>query len=71
MARNKSQHKIVVNYNFIHLISDNILVAFETLHYMRNHNKGKTGIIALKLDMNNAYDKVESYMENVSVKMGF
>ena len=22
------------------LISDNILVAFETLHYMRNHNKG-------------------------------
>ena len=25
------------------LITDNILVAFETLHYMRNHCTGKTG----------------------------
>ena len=41
------------------LISDNILVAFETLHYMRNHNKGKTGFMALKLDMSKGYDRVE------------
>ena len=54
------------------LISDNILVAFETLHYMRNHNAGKTGFMALKLDMSKAYDKVEwSYMEKLMVKMGF
>ncbi|KAK9988328.1 hypothetical protein SO802_028567 [Lithocarpus litseifolius] len=41
------------------LISDNILVAFETLHYLRNHNTGKTGYIALKLDISKAYDMVE------------
>ena len=41
------------------LISDNILVAFETLHYMRNHTKGKSGFMALKLDMSKAYNRVE------------
>ena len=54
------------------LISDNILVAFETLHYMRNHNHGKSGFMALKLDMSKAYDRVEwEYMERVMIKMGF
>ena len=54
------------------LISDNILVAFKTLHYMRNHNKGKTGFMAFKLDMSKEYDRVEwSFMEKVLVKMGF
>ena len=55
------------------LISDNILVAFETLHYMRNHNKGKLGFMALKLDMTKEYDRVEwSYMmEKVLIKIGF
>ena len=54
------------------LISDNILVAFETLHYMRNHNKGKSGFMALKLDIIKAYDRVEcEYMEKVMIKMGF
>ena len=28
-------------FMFERLILDNILVAFETLHYMRNHTKGK------------------------------
>lgn len=59
-------------FMFDHLISDNILVAFETLHYMRNHNKGKIGFMALKLDKSKAYDKVEwSFMENILVKMCF
>ena len=54
------------------LISDNILVAFKTLHYMRNHNKGKSGFMALKLDVSKAYDRVEwEYMEKVMIKMGF
>ena len=57
---------------FDRLISDNILVAFETLHHMRNHNKGKTGFMALKLDMSKAYDRVEwLFMEHVLMKMGF
>ena len=60
------------SFMFDRLISDNILVAFETLHYMRNHNKGNSGFMALKLDMSKAYDRVEwSFMEKVLVKMGF
>ena len=54
------------------LISDNIMVAFETLHYMRNHSSGKVGYMALKLDMSKAYDRVEwPYMEKLMKKMGF
>ena len=60
------------SFMFDRLISNNILVAFETLHYMRNHNKGNSGFMALKLDMSKAYDRVEwSFMEKVLVKMGF
>ena len=48
------------------LISYNILVALETLYYMRNHSMSKFGFIALKLDMSKAYDRVKwKYMENV------
>ena len=54
------------------LISDNIMVAFETLHYMRNHSLGETWYMALKLDMSKAYDRVEwLYMEKLMKKMGF
>ena len=38
-------------------ISDNILVAFETLHHMKSLKSKKTGFMAMKLDMSKAYDK--------------
>lgn len=54
------------------LMSDNILVTFETLHYMRNHCTGKAGYMALKPDMSKAYDRVEwGYMQQVLVNMVF
>ena len=54
------------------LITDNILVAFETLQYMKNHNSGNTGFMALKLDMSKAYDQVEwSFLKAMMIQMGF
>ena len=53
------------------LISNNILIAFESLHSMQKHT-GKEGFMAIKLDMSKVYDKVEwSYLQSVMEKMGF
>ena len=44
------------------LISDNILVAFESLHSMQKHI-GKEGYMTIKLYMSKSYDRVEwSYL---------
>lgn len=53
------------------LISDNILIAYEMVHYMRNKMSG-VGYAAVKLDMSKAYDRVEwRFLEEMMVKMGF
>ena len=41
------------------LITNNILIAFESLHYMKTSSSGKEGFMTLKLDMSKAYDRVE------------
>ena len=54
------------------LISNNILVASKTLHCMKKHNSNNSGYMALKLDMNKAYNWVEwSFMEDLMRNMGF
>lgn len=46
-------------FQVMRVIIDNILMAFETLHYMKHHQHGKSGYLALKLDMSKAYNCVE------------
>ena len=47
---------------FVHgrLIIDNVLVEFEAMHHINQKRSGQKGEMALKLDMSNAYDRIES-----------
>ena len=42
-----------------HLITDNVLVTYKSLHTMHCRRSGKRGSMALKLDITKAYDRVE------------
>ncbi|KAH7867439.1 hypothetical protein Vadar_033405 [Vaccinium darrowii] len=53
-------------------ISDNILVAHEVMHTLKNRRYGRKGWFALKLDMAKAYDRLEwGFIEGVLRKFGF
>ena len=54
------------------LITDNILIAFESLHHMKTTCTRKTSFMALKLDISKAYDRVEwLFLEKILLRMGF
>ncbi|XP_062093901.1 uncharacterized protein LOC133799929 [Humulus lupulus] len=53
------------------LITDNILVSFEVMHYMKRKRAGKEAFMAIKLDMSKVYDRVEwGFLEAMLQKMG-
>nr|XP_023876772.1 uncharacterized protein LOC111989214 [Quercus suber] len=48
------------------------MVAFETMHCINGRRKGKDPLMALKLDMSKAYDRVEwQYLEVIMRRLGF
>ncbi|KAA3470958.1 reverse transcriptase [Gossypium australe] len=54
------------------LITDNVLLAYEILHSMRNKRMGKKGLMALKIDMSKTYDRVEwDFLKQMMARMGF
>ena len=54
------------------LITNNVLVAYETMHHINQKRSGKVGEMALKLDMRKAFDRVEwGCLEKIMYKMGF
>lgn len=54
------------------LISDNIMISYEVMHFLQRKVAGKAGWMALKLDMSKAYDRVEwVFLKAMLTKMGF
>ncbi|KAL0444001.1 UNVERIFIED_CONTAM: LINE-1 retrotransposable element O protein [Sesamum latifolium] len=54
------------------LITDNVLLAFETNHFLNVHSKGRKCFMNLKLDISKAYDRVEwPFLWRVLGKLGF
>uniref|UniRef100_A0A803Q4Z4 Reverse transcriptase domain-containing protein n=1 Tax=Cannabis sativa TaxID=3483 RepID=A0A803Q4Z4_CANSA len=54
------------------LITDNILISFEIMHYLKRKSSGNEGVMAIKLDMSKACDRVEwNFLQAMLKKMGF
>ena len=54
------------------LITDNIITAYECMHFMKKKRDRDNRFCALKLDMGMAYDRVEwDYLKAVMIRIGF
>ena len=54
------------------LITDNIIIGYECLHKIRHCKGRKNGLVALKLDISKAYDRLEwKFLEHTMESLGF
>lgn len=54
------------------LITNNLIIAYETLHYMKTSCKGNKRFMTLKLGMSKDFNRIEwPFLKSVMVKMGF
>lgn len=53
-------------------IQDNVLIAFDIIHAMKNRRQGWRGDMALMIDIRKAYDRVDwGHLERILSKLGF
>lgn len=53
-------------------IMDNVFIASEIIHHMKNKRQGNRGEMALKVDISKAYDRLEwGYLRAIMSKVGF
>ncbi|GAA0174132.1 hypothetical protein LIER_41667 [Lithospermum erythrorhizon] len=51
------------------LITDNVLLSFDSNHFIKNQRLGKRGFMSIKLDMLKAYDRIEwSFLRAMLIK---
>ncbi|KAL9673267.1 hypothetical protein QQ045_029521 [Rhodiola kirilowii] len=54
------------------LISDNILLAYELMHFIKTRQMGSAEYCCIKLDMRKAYDRVDwNFLEAIQLRLGF
>ncbi|XP_019166941.1 PREDICTED: uncharacterized protein LOC109162711 [Ipomoea nil] len=66
------ERKISESKTLCLLISDNILLAYETNHFLNRKTSGNMGSVGMKIDMSKAYDRVNwDLVEGIIEKLGF
>ena len=54
------------------MITDNIMVAYELMHYLKRKRHGNSGFAVLKIDISKAYDHLEwGFLHNMMLALGF